>query len=160
MHQTTPDDFPEKQIVKVVICQGSERTLAPPTNMHQQEAPFRKPLLLRRDGSLQYEKNWERWTHSAQRQLACPAHASRLNITVFAKKLGTRETHLPDNAGPSSPVPSNNHANTEPAGDLPVPASVDANSEPQRVMRAATVANKAFRGGNRRVSKSNNIRCK
>ena len=61
--------FPDKRVVKIVGCKGSERTLAPPSNMHPQEAPLRKALLLRRDGSIQYEKNWEKWIHLSQRQL-------------------------------------------------------------------------------------------
>ena len=77
--------FPDKEIVRVMGCKGSERTVAPPSSLHPHEAPFRKALILRRDGSIQYEKNWERWIHLSKRQLTRPAHASRLNITAFAK---------------------------------------------------------------------------
>jgi hypothetical protein len=81
--------FPEKQVVKVLSCRGTERTIGPPPQMHPQEAPYRKMILLRRNGDVQYEKNWEHWIHLAKRQLVRPSHASRINITMFAREKNT-----------------------------------------------------------------------
>ena len=107
--------FPDKEIVRVMGCKGSERTVAPPSNLHPHEAPYRKALILRRDGSIQYEKNWERWIHLSKRQLTRPAHASRLNITAFAKdhdhsqtdqnRDNSRESNAQENAAPGSEAP-------------------------------------------------------
>ena len=77
--------FPDKKICRVIGCHGTERTMAPPSQMHPQEAPFRRMLLLRRNGNVQYEKNWDAWTSLSQRQLVRPSHSSRINITVLHK---------------------------------------------------------------------------
>ena len=77
--------FPDKKICRVIGCRGTERTMAPPSQMHPQEAPFRRMLLLRRNGNVQYEKNWDAWTSLSQRQLVRPSHSSRINITVLHK---------------------------------------------------------------------------
>ena len=61
--------------------------MASPKGMHAQEAPFRKMLMLRRDGGIQHEKNWERWADLSNRQLTRPSHACRVNITVFARDM-------------------------------------------------------------------------
>ena len=116
--------FPDKKVVKIVGCKGSERTLAPPSNMHPQEAPLRKALLLRRDGSIQYEKNWEKWIHLSQRQLNRPAHASRLNITVFARELEESESQQPADAEANAPGPS-----------CSVPDSVASTNEPPKFVQ-------------------------
>ena len=61
---------------------GTERTMAPPKSMHAKEAPFRRMLMLRRDGDIQYEKHWERWAELSNRQLNRPSHACRVNVTA------------------------------------------------------------------------------
>ncbi|CAL1151934.1 unnamed protein product, partial [Cladocopium goreaui] len=44
--------FPEKHVHAVMACRGTERTMEPPKNLHAQEAPFRRMLMLRRDGQV------------------------------------------------------------------------------------------------------------
>ena len=78
--------FSDKQVVRIMACRGTERTMGPPEQLHPLEAPFRKMMILRRNGDIQYEKNWERWNHLAKRQLIRPSHACRINITMFAKE--------------------------------------------------------------------------
>ena len=78
--------FHDQQIIHVIACRGTDRTMGPPKGMHPEEAPFRKSFLLERGtGTIKYEKDWERWTNLANRQLIRPAHACRINITMFAK---------------------------------------------------------------------------
>eukprot|EP00435_Cladocopium_sp_Y103_P073619 s3_g44.t1 len=76
--------FPEKRIHRVVACRGTDRTMEPPKDMHSQEAPYRRILMLGRDGTIKYEKDWERWGELSKRQLKRPSHACRINVTVFA----------------------------------------------------------------------------
>ena len=52
--------FPEKHVVRVMSCRGTDRTMGPPDKLHPQEAPYRKMLILRRNGDVQHEKNWEK----------------------------------------------------------------------------------------------------
>ena len=76
--------FPEKIIHRAIACRGTDRTLAPPQGMHPDEGPYRRTILLERTtGEIKYEAHWEKWKHLAKRQLVRPAHACRINVTVF-----------------------------------------------------------------------------
>jgi hypothetical protein len=76
--------FPQKLIQRVIACRGTDRTLGPPQNMMSQEAPYRRSLMvIRSNGKVAVEKHWERWDQLSKRQLIRPAHACRLNITMF-----------------------------------------------------------------------------
>ena len=109
--------FPEKQVVKVLSCRGTDRTIGPPLQMHPQEAPYRKMILLRRNGDVQYEKNWEHWIHLAKRQLVRPSHASRINITMFARERDTT-------GSATDQVPTNEQApEMGEASSVPIPSS-------------------------------------
>ena len=132
--------FPDKHITRVVGCKGSERTLAPPPNMHAQEAPFRKALLLRRDGSIQYEKNWEKWVHLSQRQMTRPARASRLNVTVFARDHDKKENPPSPENERSAPEPSSSDQRPEGMLEDAVPDSVVELREPPKFISAETTA--------------------
>ena len=93
---------PQKLIQRVLACRGTDRTLGPPQGMMSQEAPFRRSIMvIRSTGRVAIEKNWERWDQLSKRQLIRPAHACRLNITVFATEHpsrpgdGTGSTNVP-----------------------------------------------------------------
>ena len=76
--------FPQKLIQRVIACRGTDRTLGPRQNMMSQEAPYRRSLMvIRSNGKVAVEKHWERWDQLSKRQLIRPAHACRLNITMF-----------------------------------------------------------------------------
>ena len=96
--------FPDKKIFRVMACRGTERTMAPPKGMQALEAPFRKMLMLRRDGEIQYEKHWERWADLSKRQLTRPSHACRVNITVFGKEFDTHTSEVGSKASTDIPV--------------------------------------------------------
>ena len=77
--------FNDKIIISVISCRGTDRTIPPPAHVHAEEAPFRKTLMiLRPSGQVAYEENWEKWNQLSHRQLIRPAHACKLNITMFA----------------------------------------------------------------------------
>ena len=89
--------FPEKQIVEVIACRGTDRTLGPPKNVTRETGPYRRSIILhRQDGKVYVEKNWEHWKNLAQRQIIRPAHACRINITVF----GANHTQKADSSKP------------------------------------------------------------
>ena len=48
---------------------------APPKSMHAKVAPFRRMLMLRRDGDIQYEKHWERWAEPTISCMPCEWHS-------------------------------------------------------------------------------------
>ena len=77
--------FPDKRIHRIIACRGTDRTIAPPKDMHPMEAPFRKMLMLGRTGEIKHEVHWEKWVDLSKRQLVRPSHSCRVNITVFAK---------------------------------------------------------------------------
>ena len=54
--------------------------------MMNAEAPFRKAVvILRENGDLKVERNWEDWSKLSKRQIIRPAHSCRVNMTVFAQ---------------------------------------------------------------------------
>ena len=120
--------FSEKQIVKVVSCRGTERTIGPPQQMHPQEAPYRKMILLRRNGDIQYEKNWEHWVHLAKRQLVRPSHASRINITMFAREKNQTGSAM-DRTSVNEPA-----SEMDEASNVPVPSSIRENVSAEEPM--------------------------
>ena len=83
--QQIQDLLEDKHVVRVVACKGTERTLAPPTNLLKGEAPFRKALVeVRGSKRPMIEDSWEPWENLAKRQLIRSSHSSHVNITVFA----------------------------------------------------------------------------
>ena len=111
--------FHDKQICRVMACRGTERTMGPPSQMHPLEAPYRRMLLLRRNGNVQYEKNWEAWTNLSQRQLIRPSHSSRINVTVFAKNLQSQssQSRHETNIQSTEREPSREHSSDQAATD-------------------------------------------
>ena len=104
--------FNDKTIISVISCRGTDRTMPPPTHVHAEEAPFRKTLMiLRPSGQVAYEANWEKWNQLSHRQLIRPAHACKLNITMFAQERAVqpRSTDV-DQPEPASASSSQSHA--------------------------------------------------
>ena len=117
--------FSDKQIMRVIACRGTDRTLGPPERMNPQEAPFcRSLLLMRTTNEIKYERFWEQWDRLSKRQLIRPAHSCRINITMFAKNpeapedLEVRASGSMSSADRSVAVPSM----------LPPPLETNANS--------------------------------
>ena len=84
------------QVVQVIACRGTDRTLAPPKGLNAEEAPLRRTLLLNRTtGTIQIEKHWENWSKLAQRQLVRKAHPCKINITAFGSNQIARPSSVP-----------------------------------------------------------------
>lgn len=78
--------FPEKAIQRIIACRGTDRTLGHPTGMLAQEAPHRRSLMVMRNtGQVAVEGHWEQWNQLSKRQFIRPAHACRINITMFGQ---------------------------------------------------------------------------
>ena len=115
------DLFPDKQIMAIIACRGTDRTLGPAKDTDRSSAPFRKSLMiLRSDNNVMYEKHWEQWP-----ELVRPAHACRLTVTMFAKDfersapsaLPMRTVVFPEpSEGPTAPKPE---ASEQPSFDQP-----------------------------------------
>jgi hypothetical protein len=86
MLQKLQQVFPDKTIVTAIACRGTDRTMCPPEHLQKEVAPYRRTIMiLRPSGSIQYEKEWEKWDNLSNRQLIRPAHACRINCIVFAQ---------------------------------------------------------------------------
>ena len=110
--------FPDKVIVSILACRGTDRTMGPPSHLDPREAPFRKSLMiLRPSGQVAHEKHWERWQDLSHRQLIRPAHACRLNVTIF----GYDKELTPD---PIHDVPSMDDQSASSSGGAPESPSV------------------------------------
>ena len=49
--------LPDKDIVQVIACRGTDRTVGPPTDLHRDEAPYRRSIMLMRNtGELKIER--------------------------------------------------------------------------------------------------------
>ena len=97
--------FPDKHIVRVIACRGTDRTLGPPERMNSQEAPYRKCLMIHgAPGDIKMEKSWEKWDQLSKRQLVRPSHPCRINVTMFARDMTTVRSN--ETATSSSVAPS------------------------------------------------------
>ena len=68
--QMIQDLLPDKTIVRVLACRGTDRTIGPPTDLLGDEAPFRRTIMLHRGSQdIKFERYWERWTSLSNRQL-------------------------------------------------------------------------------------------
>lgn len=108
--------FPDKIVMRVMACRGTERTMEPPKKLHPQEAPYRRMLLLQRDVDVKYERHWEDWTRLSKRQLVRPSHPCRINITVFAKD---QEHHRMQQENPKELVINETKDTKVPCDNLP-----------------------------------------
>ena len=80
--------FPDKQIMSIVACRGTDRTLSLPKDSDKSSAPYRKALMiLRSSNNVMFERHWEQWSELSNRQMIRPAHSCRLNVTMFAKEI-------------------------------------------------------------------------
>lgn len=80
--------IPDKTLVTVVACRGASRTLAPPANILRGMAPYHRCVYTERgSGEIRAEEDWEAWELLAKRNLIRPSHATRINLTLFAKDL-------------------------------------------------------------------------
>jgi hypothetical protein len=78
--------FHDKEIVRMIACRGTDRTLGPPTGLHPEEAPYRRTIMeIRESKEVRFEAYWERWDQLSYRQLIRPAHPCKINVTVFGR---------------------------------------------------------------------------
>jgi len=131
--------FPDKEIVRVVACRGTDRTMSPPDRMSPAEAPFRKSLLIQRHtGEIRYELHCR--TQLSNRQLVRPNHSCKVNVTMFSREIPrntTTEFPLPTDpmsvpVEPSTPLPDDSPMpeTTKQSGPQPTSVPVVERSEP------------------------------
>ena len=116
--------FHDKQIIRAIVCKGTERTLMPPSDLLPEEAPFRRALIVQRvTKHVRLEDQWEEWKYLSKRQLWRRSHPSFLNITVFA-----RNHHVPDPSVASEviQVPEPVRVDQSQASDRPMETTVEA----------------------------------
>ena len=80
--------------------------MGPPDHLQKETAPYRRTIMiLRPSGVIQYEKEWEKWDNLSNRQLIRPAHACRINCTVFAQDRPEESHHrnIQDNENLNNP---------------------------------------------------------
>ena len=74
-----------KNIQRIIVCRGTNRTIAPPKNLMKGEAPYRRSVFTERNsGKIKADDMWEAWENLPNRQLIRASHPCRLNMTVFA----------------------------------------------------------------------------
>ena len=74
-----------KIIQKIIVCRGTNRTIAPPKTLMKGETPYRRCVFTDREsGTIKAEETWEAWEELSNRQLVRSSHPCRLNMTVFA----------------------------------------------------------------------------
>ena len=102
--------LPDKKIIWAISCRGTNRLIAPPSQLLLQEAPFRRTVFIHRiTGKIMIDEAWEEWGQLAQRQLIRSGHPARLSITVFACNPSSSEPTRNDSPGetvPGSTTPS------------------------------------------------------
>ena len=76
--------FPEKIIKGVIACKGTERTMAPPSNLSAKDAPYRRSIMKLRSTGKIVTDQWEKYDELAKRKIIRKSYPCRVNITVFA----------------------------------------------------------------------------
>ena len=75
----------DKEIRRIIVCRGTNRTIAPPQDLMKGEAPYRRCVFVERNtGKYKADESWESWESLSKRQLVRASHPCRLNMTVFA----------------------------------------------------------------------------
>ena len=112
--------FPDKRVVKVIACKGTERALGPPKNLNPREAPYRRAIMKSRtDLKVYCQEQWEQYDQISNRQINKKLHPCRVNITVFAANL--------EGSGSAS----GRNANAEPVA-VPVVKATEPNVNPPK----------------------------
>jgi len=118
--------FPEKLVVTVLVCKGTERTVQPPKDMIPSEAPYRRAIIMQRQTKkILVEDQWEHWEFLSARQQWRRSHPSYMNITVFARNHPAAEEavsvpSLPARPEIQEPAPASESPET-PDGPLHAP---------------------------------------
>ena len=100
--------IPEKEIMSIVACRGASRTIAPPVHILKGMAPLRRCVFTERgSGEIRAEEEWEQWETLAKRNLIRPSHATRINITLFARN---KPVHVQPTESASSPCMTGSRA--------------------------------------------------
>ena len=95
--------FDNKQIVCAIACRGTDRMIAPPSQLLSQEAPFRRMVFIHRvTGKIMMDEEWEEWGQLSNRQLIRSGHPAKLGITVFACNTPSTQ-EVSDSTEPISP---------------------------------------------------------
>ena len=93
IHNQIQEIFHDKQVVRIMACRGTERTVTPPKDLISGEAPFRRAIIVQRKTLKVFvEDQWEEWPDLSGRMLWRRSHPSYLNITVFARNHQTLES--------------------------------------------------------------------
>ena len=118
--------IPGKEIISVVACRGASRTVAPPEHVLKGMAPFRRCIYTERgSGEIRAEDDWEFWENLAKRNLIRPSHATRINITLFARE---KPNPVPSTESASSPCMTGSRE-TDSQQTLPVNSQDQVTSE-------------------------------
>ena len=112
---------PDKEIMSIVACRGASRTIAPPAHILKGMAPLRRCVFTERgSGEIRAEDEWEQWETLAKRNLIGPSHATRINITLFARD---KPVHMQPTESANSPCMTSSRASDS---QQPLPENSDA----------------------------------
>jgi hypothetical protein len=118
--------FPDKTIIRVIACKGTERAIPPPKDLIPEEAPLRRAIVESREShEIVVEDQWEHWQYLSQRQLTRPVKASHVNITVFAANpIETPSQAAPESPGRLATIPAPEEQPVQSTAPLASPAEI------------------------------------
>eukprot|EP00435_Cladocopium_sp_Y103_P029607 s2915_g7.t1 len=94
-----------QDVIKVVVCKGTERTIQPAKDMIPSEAPYRKAIVVqRKTKKILVEDQWEHWEFLSARQQWRRSHPSYLNTTAFARNHPVLDQEMPTSSENASPA--------------------------------------------------------
>ena len=135
--------FQDKEVVRVIACRGTERTIPPPKNMSMGEAPYRRAIIMqRKTKNIMIEDIWEEWENLSYRQQWRRSHPSFLNITVFARNPTADTLQTPNQSSSSTTEPTTRTQSQVPEEPLlnrqSVPCSPEVAAEPNSKIESMT----------------------
>ena len=107
-----------------MACRGSSRTMAPPESILKGMAPLRRCIFTERgSGEIRVEEEWEAWEELAKRNLIRPSHATRINMTMFARDqpFPGHQSHVSQTLRMPVPVPDATDVQTPANSEIPTP---------------------------------------
>lgn len=118
--QKIQECFPEKVIKGIIACKGTERTMAPPSNLGYREAPYRRAIMKLRGTGKVFLEEWEKYDELSKRKIIRKSQPCRVNITVFA----ANPVQVPD-------ATSRQNAETPGVNDAGSPSRMESPDQPQ-----------------------------
>ena len=105
IHELVTRTYPEMQILTLIACRGTDRTLPPPADLRPLPHVYRRMIFIdRSDGTIRVEQAWERISSRPNTQIIRKGPSCRLGLTIFARPADASTASTAPLGTPAPPV--------------------------------------------------------